>query len=191
MKSLLLMVAAAVALAVPAPQEKTKNEQKPDPNTCPLHEEHMKAKAASATGAEHKHFDEMNKRGEDERGMGFSQTGTVHHFLLRPEGGAIQVEVRDARDRDTLTAVRSHLQNIASSFTKGDFSIPNFVHDRVPDGIAGMQKQKTKIQYVFEELPAGGRVNINTREKKGLQAVHEFLRFQITEHQTGDPLTLP
>jgi len=190
MKKFLLFGAMVFAVAAYAGQEKPKEkEKKMDPATCPMHEEHMKAKAAAAGAHDHS-FAEMNKRGEDAMGMGFSQTGTVHHFLLARDGGAIQVEVRDAQDRDTLAAVRSHLQLIAESFSKGDFTIPNFVHGKAPDGIAEMQKQKEKIAYVYEELPAGARVNIRTREKKAQQAVQSFLRFQITEHQTGDPLTI-
>ena len=34
----------------------------------------------------------------------------------------------------------------------------------------------------------GGRVLISTRNAGGLVAIHEFLRFQITDHKTGDPL---
>jgi len=31
-------------------------------------------------------------------------------------------------------------------------------------------------------------VRIKTRDSDALAAVHAFLRFQITEHQTGDPM---
>ena len=34
---------------------------------------------------------QMNERGE--HAMGFSQITTTHHFLLKPDGGVIQVEV--------------------------------------------------------------------------------------------------
>jgi hypothetical protein len=32
----------------------------------------------------------------------------------------------------------------------------------------------------------GGRIRITTNNKEALAAVHEFLRFQIADHQTGD-----
>ena len=32
------------------------------------------------------------------------------------------------------------------------------------------------------------RVLISSRNPEAVAAVHEFLKFQITEHQTGDPL---
>jgi hypothetical protein len=34
-------------------------------------------------------------------------------------------------------------------------------------------------------------VRIATSNAEALDAVHAFLRYQITEHKTGDPLTLP
>jgi hypothetical protein len=37
-----------------------------------------------------------------------------------------------------------------------------------------------------EETKAGGRERIRTTDAEALEAVHDFLRFQITEHQTGD-----
>lgn len=184
MKKLMIGVLICFAGATFAARQQPAKDTKKDAMECPLHEQHMKEKQATA---DHKH-DEMNKRGEDGRGMGFTQSGTVHHFLLGKDGGAIQVEVKDVNDRSTIDTVRAHLQKIASSFSAGDFSIPEFVHGTKPDGLDTMQAQKQKIQYRFEELPAGGRVVIASKDKKAVNSVHEFLRFQIVEHRTGDPL---
>ena len=40
--------------------------------------------------------------------------------------------------------------------------------------------------HTFEELPAGGSVRIKTPNPEALKGVHEFLRFQIEDHHTGD-----
>jgi hypothetical protein len=40
---------------------------------------------------------QMNERGE--KGMGFSQTATTHHFYLNESGGIIQVEANDSGAR--------------------------------------------------------------------------------------------
>ncbi len=53
-----------------------------------------------------------------------------------------------------------------------------------------MQRLKADIRFTFEELPQGGRVLINTTNHQALDAIHEFIRFQIREHQTGDNLTV-
>jgi len=42
----------------------------------------------------------------------------------------------------------------------------------------------------YQETPEGGRVTIATSDPEALTAVQAFLRYQITEHGTGDPLTV-
>jgi hypothetical protein len=71
-------------------------------------------------------------------------------------------------------------------FSNGEFSIPMFVHDQVPPGVPVMKEKRTEISYSYEELPAGGRVRIKTTNAETLKAVHDFLRFQIEDHHTGD-----
>jgi hypothetical protein len=71
-------------------------------------------------------------------------------------------------------------------FSSGEFSIPMFVHDQVPPGVPVMKEKHAEISYSSEELPAGGRVRIQTENRDALDAVHDFLRFQIEDHHTGD-----
>jgi hypothetical protein len=49
-----------------------------------------------------------------------------------------------------------------------------------------MKRQKAMIEWKFEETPNGGRVRITTKDTEALAAIHEFLRFQIEDHRTGD-----
>jgi hypothetical protein len=145
--------------------------------------------SSSAQAPNHDAHSKMNERGE--QGMGFSQTTTTHHFLLRPDGGAIQAEVNDPKDTSGRDSIRGHLQHIVHAFSSGDFDIPMFVHDTVPPGVPEMKRLKDKITYSFEQTPNGGRVAIHTSDATALAAIHKFLRFQIKEHQTKDPTTAP
>jgi hypothetical protein len=155
-----------VALAVVSAQ----SSQKPESQTeCPMHDAHS----------------QVNERGE--KGMGFSQTATTHHFLLKQDGGVIQVEANDKKDETNRDNIRMHLGHIARAFQSGDFDIPMFVHDTVPPGVPEMKRLQKQIRYTFEETPAGGRVVISTTSDEALVAIHSFLRFQIEEHKTGDP----
>jgi hypothetical protein len=54
-----------------------------------------------------------------------------------------------------------------------------------------MKENRIEISYTFEELSAGGRVRIRTTNPDALKAIHEFLRFQIEDHHTGDRVGLP
>jgi hypothetical protein len=145
--------------------------QKPESQTdCPMH--------ATQT--------QMNERGE--KGMGFSQTATTHHFLLKSTGGVIQVQAKDSANAANRNEIRMHLGHIAKAFQSGDFDIPMFVHDTVPPGVPEMKRLQKNIQYSFEETPNGGCVVISSSNKEALEAIHRFLRFQIQEHKTGDPM---
>jgi hypothetical protein len=139
-------------------------------------------------GAQEHHADDMNARGA--KGMGFSQTATVHHFFLTTDGGAIQVEAKDAEDTTSRDSIKMHLHHIGQAFQTGDFNIPMFVHDTVPPGVPVMKQRKKNIRYTIEEAPNGGRVVIRTHDKDALAAIHQFLRFQIEQHKTGDPLNV-
>lgn len=155
--------------------------QQKKPSECPLHEQHMreqKAKSARLT--------EVNRRGE--KAMGFSQTKTTHHFLLQPEGGMIQVETNHPKDTKNRRQIRVHLAEVAQSFSAGDFKKPLQTHGEMPAGVATMQRLKSDISFKYESTPKGGRVRIATNNAEALAAIHEFLRYQITDHQTGDPL---
>lgn len=123
--------------------------------------------------------------------MGFSQTKTNHHFLLKPEGGVIAVPASDAKDIETRDHIRMHLTHIAHAFSAGDFDIPMFVHDQEPSGVPVMKRLANTIQYQFHETERGGEVTISTKSPEAVQAIHDFLTFQIQEHKTGDPVSLP
>ena len=49
-----------------------------------------------------------------------------------------------------------------------------------------MAALKDRITYTYVETPRGGRVDIVTRDRDAVGAVHRFLRFQIADHRTGD-----
>ena len=48
-------------------------------------------------------------------------------------------------------------------------------------------RQRREIRYRFEQTALGGRVGIVTTDPAALAAVHAFLRYQIQDHQTGNP----
>jgi len=151
-----------------------------DMQSCPMHKEHMKEASQHQADVE-KHGDEA---------MGFPHDKTTHHFRLYSDGGAIEVTVKDSKDSQNMQAIRSHLSHIATMFSNGEFSIPMLVHDQVPPGVPVMKEKRAEISYSFEELSAGGRVRIKTPNPDALKAIHQFLRFQIEEHQTGDAETI-
>ena len=140
--------------------------------------------ATKVPSSEHQHQVEQN----GDKAMGFSHEKTTHHFLLRANGGVIQVDANARDDKESRDQIQSHLGHIAKMFAAGDFNTPMLVHSVTPPGTSTMTKLKVEIQYTYEASPQGGRVVIATANKEALAAVHEFLKFQIKDHATGDSL---
>ena len=144
----------------------------------------LQPQSAAAPPQDHSKHDEMEHRGN--QGMGFDQQKITHHFLLRKDGGAVQVTANAADDKVSKDEIQMHLHHIAQAFKSGDFNIPMFVHDQTPPGAPTMKKLKDQIHYKYESAENGGRVVISSANPEAVKAIHEFLKFQITEHQTGD-----
>ncbi len=128
-------------------------------------------------------------QGVVERGdhvMGFSHDRATHHFFLYPDGGAIDVQANKTDDSATLDEIRMHFDHIARMFAAGDFSAPMLIHSQNPPGAETMKRLREAIQYKLENTEHGARIRITTKNGEAIAAVHEFLRFQIKDHQTGD-----
>ncbi|HAF12142.1 MAG TPA: hypothetical protein DCK93_09725 [Blastocatellia bacterium] len=153
---------------------KAQHQDKKSPPTSPM------------TGVADMQDQKMNERGDHV--MGFDHTKTTHHFRLLPDGGSIEVAANSPQDTESRDQIRMHLGHIAKMFAGGNFKAPMLIHDQVPPGVPTMQKLKSDIQYKFEETEQGARIRISTNSPEALHAIHDFLRFQIKEHKTGDSL---
>ncbi len=142
------------------------------------------AMLAGAFAQDHQH--DLNRRGEAV--MGFDQTVTTHHFRITADGGRIEVTANDAKDAASVEQIRMHLRHIATMFAAGDFTSPMLIHAKEPPGVKAMKQAGRHITYAFADIERGGSVNIAAESPEARDAVHEFLRFQITDHKTGDPL---
>jgi hypothetical protein len=143
---------------------------------CPMHDQHQ----------QQSHHSVVERHGD--QAMGFAHDKTTHYFRMASDGGAIEVTANDPNDKTSVDAIRSHLSHIATMFGNGDFSTPMFIHDGVPPGVTTMKLMKSEISYNYEEISSGGRVRILSTSAIAVAAIHDFLRFQITDHRTGDSL---
>lgn len=141
-------------------------------------------KATKSNDSNKQHYAHVNKRGDHV--MGFDHMKTTHHFRLKSDGGIIEVEVNDPKDLTSKNQIRKHLSHIVEQFTDGDFTAPMMIHAQTPPGVPIMKELKAEIRYTFEKTEKGGLVQIKTNNNKAIGAVHEFLKFQIEDPQTGD-----
>jgi hypothetical protein len=133
---------------------------------------------------QHDHTAEMNSRGAQV--MGFSQEKTTHHFVLTFDGGEIDVRANDVKDTKSRDEIRTHFQHIARRFVDGDFTDPMLVHATNVPGTAVMKQRKDELHWDFVETQRGAKLVITADNKPALDALHEFLKFQIEDHKTGD-----
>jgi tRNA threonylcarbamoyladenosine modification (KEOPS) complex Pcc1 subunit len=147
-------------------------------SVCPMH-----AQNPSSQG---QHHQGVAQRGDEV--MRFSHEKTTHHFRLYPDGGAIEAEANDSKDAASRDQIRSHFERIVTMFAAGDFSAPMLIHAQHPPGSEIMKRLRNVIDYKVESTEKGARIHIKTKDSEALRAIHEFLRFQISDHQTGDPV---
>jgi len=118
--------------------------------------------------------------------MGFSHEKTTHHFELHYDGGVIEVRANDVKDTESRDQIRAHFHHIVQMFADGNFNVPMLVHSTTVPGTETMSRLKDQLHWDLQETPRGARLVITADNKTALDAVHEFLRFQIEDHKTGD-----
>jgi hypothetical protein len=129
---------------------------------------------AHGAGVDHRH----------DQTTGMAPDTSVHHFEITSRGGVIRLEAAGAADEAGRDQARLHLEHVAQSFAAGDFSMPMFIHGRVPPGASAMARLREAIRYRYEPTDRGGRITIDTSNREARKAIHDFLRFQIQDHRT-------
>lgn len=142
----------------------------------------------SVAFAQHDHDTSSGIEHRGDAVMGFDHDKTTHHFGVTKNGGTIQVTANDAKDKDSIAAIRSHLPHVMKMFASGDFNAPMLIHDKVPPGSKVMAAKKDKISYTYVDIERGGKISITTSDPEALKAIDEFLTMQIKDHKTGDPV---
>ncbi|HUR81323.1 MAG TPA: hypothetical protein VM733_11190 [Thermoanaerobaculia bacterium] len=149
-------------------------------STCPMHAQHMKAAQADGSA---EHGQDVDHRHDT---FGMPHTASTHAFRLFEDGGAIELRANASDDAATIDVIRKHLRSIVEEFDAADFKTPAFVHGYPPAGVETMARLRDDIRYEYQPLPAGGRIRMTTKSAEALAAIHDFLRFQVTEHRTKD-----
>ncbi len=117
--------------------------------------------------------------------MGVDQYTSQHVFEPLPNGGRIVLQRKEA-DSAGEAVIREHMRTIAKAFSAGDFALPGVVHAMkdVP-GTVVMRQLRKDITYTPQDLPRGGEVVIASSNPKAVDAIHEFLAFQRSDHRAG------
>src|SRR5437764_36872 len=95
-------------------------------------------------------FAALQQRGADVRAMGVDQYNSTHRFDALPDGGRIELR-RDVDDSAGTAQIRRHLRAIATAFAAGDFTTPEFVHERDVPGTDVLAVKRGMITYAVRD----------------------------------------
>jgi hypothetical protein len=122
----------------------------------------------------------MLERGNVE--MGFNQSKISHQFKSTPTGGEILITVLNNSDIETIKQIKNHISIIQKEFSAGNFTKPFYIHAQDVPGTKIMSEKKDLIEYSINEIDNGSTLVLETKDKELVDAIHQFMIFQGTEH---------
>jgi hypothetical protein len=115
--------------------------------------------------------------------MPFKLSATAHIFIKTSTGGLRQVIVKNPSDTDQIRLIRSHLEDIAVRFRRGDFSGPTETHGAQMPGLAKLRAARSgDIRILYTSLENGGQIEYSSRSHDLISAIHEWFDAQLSDH---------
>ena len=130
---------------------------------------------------------ELNSRFS--KALGVEIDKVAQHYYLVKAGGVIELTAKDPNDTATVKAIQKYLDMQKDLFEKGKNESENEVHGKVPDGVLVLKKMRNDITFYTNKQDDGAVLRMFTTNAQAKEAVYEFIKFQIGEHNTGDALT--
>jgi hypothetical protein len=114
--------------------------------------------------------------------MPFDLERTTHIFEPQTDGGLQQVVADDSGDAEQIALIRSHLQEEATKFQRGDFSDPAAIHGDAMPGLAELRRGHAQIDVAYSELPNGAQIRYTTDDPAVISALHAWFAAQLSDH---------
>ena len=114
--------------------------------------------------------------------MGFNQSKILHQFKSTPTGGEILITALNNSDIETIKQIKNHISIIQKEFSAGNFTKPFYIHTQDVPGTKLMSEKKDLIKYSINKINNGAILILETKDKELLDAIHQFITFQNTEH---------
>jgi hypothetical protein len=130
------------------------------------------------------------KRSVEEIPMGFDPAKTVAHFYLLKNGGAIELSAKAETDKDTIDAIQRYVAAQAKAYDKGSFDIPTEMNGKPVDGVPVIKKLRKEITFEVVPMDTGAALRMLSVNGPAKQAIQDYVKFQIIERKSGDPLTV-
>jgi hypothetical protein len=88
--------------------------------------------------------------------MPFDLDRTTHIFQNRTDGGLQQVVADDLSDAAQIALIRTHLQEEAAKFERGDFGDPASIHGQMMPGLSALRQGYAQITVIYPPPEARG-----------------------------------
>jgi hypothetical protein len=115
--------------------------------------------------------------------MGFNQSKISHQFKSTPTGGEIMITALNSSDIETIKQIKNHISLIQKEFSAGNFTKSFYIHAQDVPGTKLMTEKKNFIKYSINEIDNGSTLILETTDKELIDAIHQFMAFQRTEHK--------
>jgi hypothetical protein len=123
---------------------------------------------------------QVREKGKDV--MPFSLDKTVHSFDKTANGGVQRVRVRGEAP-EQVAMIRSHLREIAASFTARNFDKPAHIHGADMPGLAAMKAARPgELGVRYRELDDGAEIAYSGRTPQLVAAIHAWFDAQLGDH---------
>lgn len=114
--------------------------------------------------------------------MPFDLEETTHHFTPTGTGGVQDVVADQSDDAKQVTLIRTHLQQEAKAFGRGDFGDPAQIHGDSMPGLTELQDGYERIEVRYRERPDGATLTYTTDEPALVDALRDWFDAQLSDH---------
>jgi uncharacterized protein (DUF305 family) len=114
--------------------------------------------------------------------MPFDLEQTQHIFTKTENGGVQQVVIQEGADADQVSAIQTHLSEIAEKFSSGDFGGPAHIHGDDMPGLAVLHERFGEVEIVYTALDNGGQIEYTSDEPALVEAIHAWFDAQMAGH---------
>jgi hypothetical protein len=138
--------------------------------------------AVQASGEDGESLRRQEVRAKGAQVMPFELDKTVHSFDKTDDGGIQRVRVRGEAP-DQVAMIRSHLQEIAQSFSSGDFEKPAHIHGTDMPGLAEMKAAAAAdLDVTYRALDGGAEIRYIGHTPEIVTAIHRWFDAQLRDH---------
>lgn len=116
--------------------------------------------------------------------MPFDLRQTRHVFERTASGGVQRVLALRANDARNKGLIRSHLQQEALRFSRGDFGSPTYLHGEEMAGLALLKRaaREGRVTVRYTPIALGAALTYHTKDAAVTQAIHAWFAAQVQDH---------